>query len=104
MGTRSFIYKHPTFYKVIFIVAFTVSLSLFIAGFFVPPMGEIDGSVLKAAGILLGFATLAMIPNILESGRRTTLRHGDTELIIGEDGIEEEASKAICGPKGDTEE
>lgn len=100
MSPRSFMYKHPQFHKGVFIVAFIVSLSLFIAGFFVPPMGEIDGSVLKAAGILLGFATLAMIPSILESGRRATLRHGDTELIIGEEDLEDEMSKAVCN-KGD---
>lgn len=93
---KKFLVNHPSFYRVVFIVAFVVSLGLFIAGFLVPPMGEIDGSVLKAAGILLGFATIAMIPSILESGRKATLRHGDTELIIGEKEFDDEANGIVC--------
>ena len=93
MSPRSYLISHPSFFRVIFVAAFVVSLGLFIAGFFVPPMGEIDGSVLKAGGILLGFATVAMIPDIMKSGRRATLRHGDTELIIGE---KDEAKGIVC--------
>lgn len=96
MSPRAFLISHPSFFRIIFVVAFLVSLSLFIAGFFVPPMGEIDGSVLKAGGILLGFATVAMIPDVLSSGRKATLRHGDTELIIGEKKIEDEARGIVC--------
>lgn len=104
MDNKSFPYKHPSFYRAIFIVAFTVSLGLFIAGFFVPPMGEIDGSVLKASGILLGFATLAMIPTIIESGKKAVLRHGDTELIIGDKDLEDEIEESVCRSDRDTEE
>lgn len=104
MSPKVFLYSHPTFYKAVFLVAFVTSLSLFIAGFLVPPMGEIDGSVLKAAGILLGFATLAMVPTVLESGRKATLRHGDTELTIGDKSLEDEVEKSVCGYSVDTEE
>lgn len=44
-----------------------VSLLLFIGGFIVPPMGVIDGSVLKAGGILMGFAALFQAPYLIES-------------------------------------
>lgn len=40
---------------------------LFVAGFIVPPMGVVDGSVLKAGGILLGFASLFQAPEIIRS-------------------------------------
>ena len=43
------------------------SVCLFIAGFLVPPMGVVDGSVLKAGGILLGFAALFQAPYLIES-------------------------------------
>lgn len=44
-----------------------VSAILFVAGFLVPPMGVVDGSVLKAGGILLGFASLFQAPVIFQS-------------------------------------
>lgn len=43
------------------------TLVLFIGGFIVPPMGVVDGSVLKAGGILMGFATLFQAPYLIES-------------------------------------
>ena len=42
-----------------FIVCLAASVMLIVAGFVVPPMGEIDGSVLTAVGELLMFPTLA---------------------------------------------
>ena len=44
--------------RVTFIVCFFVSVGLIVGGFFVPPMGVIDGSVLTAVGELLLFPTL----------------------------------------------
>ena len=49
-----------------FWICLIVSISLIVAGFCVPPMGIIDGSVLTAVGILFGFATLAQIPVIID--------------------------------------
>ena len=43
---------------VTFVVCLFTSLALIIGGFFVPPMGVIDGSVLTAVGELLLFQTL----------------------------------------------
>lgn len=71
--------------KGIFIVCLVCSLALFIGGFFCPPMGVIDGSVLKAGGILLGFATLAVAGQNLANGKDVTFKKDDTELKIGDD-------------------
>ena len=49
-----------------FWICLIVSIGLIVAGFCVPPMGIIDGSVLTAVGILFGFASLAQIPVIIE--------------------------------------
>ena len=46
-GTRSFWLSRFTF-----VICFFVSVGLMIGGFFVPPMGVIDGSVLTAIGEL----------------------------------------------------
>lgn len=64
-----------TFYLLLFI-----SLSLIIGGFFCPPMGVIDGSVITAVGLLLMFAVAAQIPTILQyakEGRSIRLSKGD---------------------------
>ena len=70
--------------KYIFYVCLAFALGLFVGGFFCPPMGVIDGSVLKAAGILLGFATLAVAGQNLANGKEVTFHHGDTEVAIGD--------------------
>lgn len=52
-----------------FYITLTVSLMLIVGGFLVPPLGIIDGSVLTAVGLLLMFATLAQVPNIMDAAR-----------------------------------
>ena len=71
--------------KYIFYVCLAFALLMFIGGFFCPPMGVIDGSVLKAGGILLGFATLAVAGQNLANGKDVTFHHGDTEVTIGDE-------------------
>lgn len=71
--------------KYIFYVCLAFSLSLFIGGFFCPPMGVIDGSVLKAGGILLGFATLAVAGQNLANGKGVIFKHGETEVTINDE-------------------
>ena len=69
---------------VAFFVCLTASIGLIVGGFFCPPMGVIDGSVLTAAGILLGFATLAVGAQAIKDGRTATIQHGDTSVTIGD--------------------
>lgn len=71
--------------KYIFFICLAFSLALFVGGFFCPPMGVIDGSVLKAGGILLGFATLAVAGQNLANGKDVTFTHGDTKVEINDD-------------------
>ena len=64
------------------------TLVLFIGGFIVPPMGVVDGSVLKAGGILMGFATLFQAPYLLESLsklNRAEFTKGDMTIKLGKD-------------------
>lgn len=71
--------------KHIFYICLTLSVLLFVGGFFCPPMGVIDGSLLKAAGILLGFATLGVAGQNLANGKDVTFHHGDTEVTINDE-------------------
>lgn len=71
--------------KYIFIACLVLAAAMFIGGFFCPPMGAIDGSVLKAGGILLGFAALAVAGQNLANGKEVTFKHGETEAKISND-------------------
>ena len=71
--------------KYIFFICLGVSILLFVGGFFCPPMGVIDGSILTASGILLGFGALGVVGQNLENGKEITFQHGDTEVTIGDD-------------------
>jgi hypothetical protein len=54
-------YKRATIKNPAFWVCLTITIGLFVAGFCVPPHGEIDGSILTAGGILFAFATLETV-------------------------------------------
>lgn len=63
-----------------FYVTLVVSICLIVGGFFVPPLGVIDGSVITSVGLLLMFAVLAQVPMILKSvqeGKHIKLQKGD---------------------------
>lgn len=68
-----------------FYITLTVSLMLIVGGFLVPPLGIIDGSVLTAVGLLLIFATLAQVPDIIDAarnGKSIKLMKGDFEMEV----------------------
>lgn len=67
---------------ILFTITLLVAIALFIGGFLVPPTGVIDGSVLTAAGILLGFGALAQVPTFVHKGADVTLTHGSTTLQV----------------------
>ncbi len=70
--------------NVIFWITLSVSIILFITGFFVPPMGVIDGSVITAVGELLGFGALGMIPDIIKNAKSAKVTtSGGTTIEVG---------------------
>ena len=77
-------YKRATIKNPAFWVCLSLSIALIVAGFCVPPHGEIDGSVLTACGILFGFATLETVHIALKKGVDAKVRHGQTELTVGD--------------------
>lgn len=70
--------------KYIFFVCLACSIALFVGGFFCPPMGQIDGSVLTAGGILFAFATLAIAGQNLAFGKDVVFKKGDVEVVVGD--------------------
>jgi hypothetical protein len=68
--------------RIEFWLCLATTIGLFVGGFFVPPTGVIDGSLLSAAGILFGFATLAQVPVIIGSAKTAKITHGDTTIEV----------------------
>ena len=66
----------------VFRINLVVSILLIVGGFFVPPIGVIDGSVLTAVGLLLMFAVVEKIPEAIKAGRNIKVQKGDTSLEV----------------------
>ena len=69
-----------------FYILLTISVSLIVGGFLIPPTGIIDGSILSAVGELLAFAVVAQIPEIVRmarNGKSIKLQKGDFSAEIG---------------------
>ena len=64
------------------VICFFVSVGLIIGGFFVPPMGVIDGSVLTAVGELLLFPTLLYAYRALKLGYKVKFQKGETSVEV----------------------
>ena len=58
------------------------SLGLLVASFIVPPTGVIDGSVLRAASLIFGFAALFVAREAIMEGLGVKLTHGETIIEI----------------------
>lgn len=68
-----------------FSVLALIAAAMLIGGFVMPPMGVVDGSVLKSAAVLFGFAALAVLLHAVDKGVGAKLEHGDTTLTISDD-------------------
>lgn len=64
----------------VFTVTFVLSVLLIVGGFFCPPIGVIDGSVLSAVGLLLMVATIDKIPEAIKAGRNLKISKGDFSI------------------------
>ena len=71
--------------RITFAICFFVSVGLIVGGFFVPPMGVIDGSCLTAVGELLAFPTLLYGFRAVELGLRVKFQKGETSIEISKE-------------------
>ena len=69
----------------VFYATFILSVLLIVGGFFCPPIGMIDGSVLSAVGHLLMFATIDKIPEAIKAGKSVKISKGDFSAEVGTD-------------------
>ena len=68
----------------LFLLTLLTAIGLIVGGFFVPPTGIIDGSVLTAVGELFAFGALAQLPHLLGMGKEVHIKHGDTSVTVGD--------------------
>lgn len=68
--------------RITFAICFFVSVGLIVGGFFVPPIGVIDGSCLTAVGELLLFPTLLYGYRAVELGLTVKFQKGETSIEI----------------------
>lgn len=68
-----------------FYINLVVSILLIVGGFFVPPVGIIDGSVLTAVGLLLMFSVIEKIPEAIKTGKNIKVQKGDSSVEITSD-------------------
>lgn len=69
-------------HSLIFFFCLITAIGLFIGGFFMPPMGVIDGSVITCGGILFGFAALSQIRPIIEAAGTAKIQHGNMTIEV----------------------
>ena len=62
-----------------------LSVLLLVGGFFCPPMGIIDGSVLTAVGLLLMFSIIEKIPDAVKAGKSFKIQKGDFSAEVASD-------------------
>lgn len=69
------------------------ALGLIIAGFMFPPPGQIDNSVLVAAGEINGTIALGCILKAIDKGVDATFQHNNTSVTITNKDEEEEGDE-----------
>ena len=67
-----------------FWICLGVSIILGVTGFFMPPQGVIDGSVLTFTGELVGFVAVDNVRRAISKGIDARVKHGKTEVTIGD--------------------
>lgn len=66
-----------------FRISFVLSVLLIVGGFFCPPIGVIDGSVLTAVGLLLMFSIVGKLPEAIKAGKSVKIQKGDFVAEVG---------------------
>lgn len=69
-------------YTIAFWLTLATSIGLIVGGFFAPPMGEINGTILTGVGELFLWPALAFGAKALEENHKVTFQKGDTNITI----------------------
>ena len=72
-----------------FWICLIASIGLLVTGFLMPPIGQIDNSVITGVGILFCFGVLAQLPILIEVAGYAKIQKGDTTIEISKDNDED---------------
>ena len=75
-----------------FWVCLGVSIFLMIGSAIVPPPFVVDSSIFKCVAFLFAYAALAQVPALVQSGKKASIKHGNTTLTVG-DIVEDEETQ-----------
>lgn len=88
-NVKNFFLGMPLYIYLLLLLVF----GLFVASFFLPPLGIIQPSVLQAGAIILGFAWLfyvtANIPTFIQRGAHIKASYGNANITISNDDEDE---------------
>ena len=62
-----------------------VSIILLVTSFFLPPVGVVTPSVMKAVAELFAFASLGAVYKAIDKGTSASITHGDTTVTVSKD-------------------
>lgn len=65
-----------------FWICLATAIVLGVGGFFVPPLGVIDGSVLTYSGILLAFSAVGQLPAVIGEVAQARITKGDMTIEV----------------------
>ena len=68
-----------------FHITLVVSIVLVVMGFFTPPIGIVDGSVLTAIGLLLMFVVVEKVPEAIKAGKSVRIQQGSFGVEISDE-------------------
>lgn len=68
--------------KIAFWVCLSISTTLLVVSFILPPTGKIDPSVLRGVGEMFAFAVLYSVIEALNKGTDVTLHKGDIDITL----------------------
>lgn len=69
---------------IIIAALYVIAILLLVAGFILPPPGQIDNSVLVASGILFAFAGLTVILFAIRKKIHTSFDYKDVHIEVGD--------------------
>lgn len=91
--------KFNRHYLIAFWVTLSISICLIIGGFYCPPRGIIDGSVMTSVGELFLWPSLALAAKAINEGRVAKFKLGNHSIDLGEDkdgnGIDDNYEKTV---------
>ena len=65
-----------------FYICLTISVCLLVTSFFLPPVGEINSSVVAAVGEIFAFATLGTVIHGINRGADVSVKKGEIEINV----------------------